>query len=47
MPYLFAAFCAVWLGLFLYLSFLSRRQSALAREVESLRHLLEKKTARE
>jgi CcmD family protein len=47
MSYLFAAFCAVWLGLFLYLIFLSRRQRALGRELESLRHLLEKKIARE
>ena len=40
MPYLFAAFCAVWIVLFLYLLSLSRRHSELAREVETLREMV-------
>ncbi|MCS6925051.1 MAG: CcmD family protein [Candidatus Binatia bacterium] len=45
MLYLFAAFCAVWIVIFFYLVFLARRQRALAREVEALRHLMEQKRA--
>jgi len=45
MPYLFAAFCAVWIVLFLYLLSLSRRQRALSREVESLRQMMERRNA--
>jgi CcmD family protein len=45
MPYLFAAFCTVWLVLFLYLLFLSRRQRELSREVEALRQIMEQKAA--
>jgi CcmD family protein len=40
MPYLFAAFCAVWIVLFLYLLSLSRRHRELAREVEALREMV-------
>lgn len=40
MPYLFAAFCAVWVVLFLYLLSLSRRHQELAREVEALREMI-------
>jgi len=40
MPYLFAAFCAVWLVLFLYILSLSRRHRELAREVEALRKMV-------
>jgi CcmD family protein len=40
MPYLFAAFCAVWVVLFLYLLSLSRRHRELAREVEALREMV-------
>ncbi|MGH7960850.1 MAG: CcmD family protein [Candidatus Binatia bacterium] len=43
MPYLFAAFCAVWLVLFLYLFSLSRRHRTLTREVEALRQMMERK----
>lgn len=43
MPYLFAAFCAVWIVLFLYLLSLSRRQQELSREVEALRQMMEQK----
>lgn len=45
MPYLFAAFCAVWIILFLYLLSLSRRQRALSREVEGLRQMMEKRSS--
>jgi len=45
MSYLFAAFCAVWIVLFLYLLSLSRRQQALSREVEALRRMMEQKNA--
>lgn len=45
MPYLFAAFCAIWLVLFVYLLLLSRRHRALAREVEALRQMMEQKAA--
>jgi CcmD family protein len=45
MPYLFAAFCAVWIVLFLYLLSLSRRQRTLLREVEALRQMMEKKVS--
>ncbi len=40
MPYLFAAFCAVWLVLFLYMLSLSRRHRELAREIEALREMV-------
>jgi CcmD family protein len=40
MPYLFAAFCAVWIVLFLYILSLSRRHRELAREIESLREMV-------
>jgi CcmD family protein len=43
MLYLFAAFCAVWIVLFLYLLSLSRRQRALSHEVEALRQMMEKR----
>ena len=43
MPYLFAAFCAVWIVLFGYLLSLSRRQQELSREVEALRQMMEQK----
>jgi len=43
MPYLFAAFCAVWIVLFLYLLSLSRHQRELSREVEALRQIMEQK----
>ena len=40
MPYLFAAFCAVWIVLFLYMLSLSRRHRELAREIEGLREMV-------
>ena len=45
MPYLFSAFCAIWLVLFLYLLSLSRRHRALAREVEALRQMMEQRSS--
>ena len=41
--YLFAAFLAVWIVVFLYLFSLSRRHRDLAREVEALRQMMEQK----
>lgn len=46
MPYLFAAFCAVWVVLFLYLLSLSRRHRELTREVEALREMMGRGTPR-
>jgi CcmD family protein len=43
MPYLFAAFCAFWIVIFIYLLSLSRRHRALAREVEALRQMMEQR----
>ncbi len=40
MSYLFAAFCAVWIVLFLYILSLSRRHRELAREIEALREMM-------
>ncbi|MBI3798931.1 MAG: CcmD family protein [Deltaproteobacteria bacterium] len=44
MPYLFAAFCAVWIILFLYLLSLSRRQRVLAHEIEELKQIIDRKS---
>jgi CcmD family protein len=44
MIYLFWAFAAVWVGIFLYLYSLDKKGQALAREVEALR-AQSKKTA--
>lgn len=41
--YLFAAFLAVWIVIFFYLFSLSRRHRDLAREVEALRQMMERK----
>jgi CcmD family protein len=43
MTYLFAAFCATWLVIFLYLLSLARRQRALSQEIDMLRQMLEKR----
>lgn len=45
MPYLFAAFCAIWLVLFLYVLSVSRRQRVIAHEIEALRQMMERKNA--
>jgi CcmD family protein len=43
--YLFAAFLAVWVVIFFYLFSLSRRHRDLAREVEALRQMMERKNS--
>lgn len=40
MPYLFAAYTAVWIGLFVYLLRLSHRSEELEEEIRELRRLL-------
>jgi CcmD family protein len=40
LPYLFAAYSVVWLGLFVYLLRLSRRSRELEEEVRELRRQL-------
>ncbi|TMB20049.1 MAG: CcmD family protein [Deltaproteobacteria bacterium] len=42
LPYLFAAYAAVWIGLFAYLLRLERRSRELEEEVRELRRLLER-----
>ena len=41
LPYLFAAYAAVWIGLFLYLLRLDRHSRELEEEIRELRRLLE------
>jgi CcmD family protein len=41
--FLIAAYAAVWVLLFLYLLSLSRRNSALEKEIEELRALLQRR----
>jgi CcmD family protein len=43
--FLFAAYTAVWVLLFLYMVILTRRNRALEREIEDLRELLQKRSA--
>ena len=40
LDFLFAAYTAVWVMLFVYLHLLARRNRALEREIEELRSLL-------
>jgi CcmD family protein len=42
LPYLFAAYAAVWIGLYVYLLRLARRNRELEEEVHELRRLLER-----
>jgi len=42
LPYLFAAYAAIWIGLFIYLQSLDRRSRELQEEVRELRRLLGK-----
>ncbi len=44
LSYLFAAFAAVWLILFYYVTRMSRRQKQLSEEIEQIRKLLEDKS---
>ena len=41
LPYLFAAYAAVWIGLFLYVLRLDRYSRELEEEIRELRRLLE------
>jgi len=43
LSYLFAAYTAVWVLLFLYILGLSRRNRNLEKEIEELRELLKRK----
>ena len=43
LSYLFAAYTAVWVVLFLYVLGLSRRNRGLEKEIEELRELLKRK----
>jgi CcmD family protein len=40
LDFLFAAYTAIWVLLFIYISTLSRRNRSLEREIEELRELL-------
>ena len=40
LTFLFAAYMAIWVILFLYLTTLGRRNRSLAKEIEELRELL-------
>ncbi len=42
--FLFAAYTAVWVLLFLYVLVLARRNRALEKEIEDLRELLQKRS---
>lgn len=42
LSFLFAAYTAVWVLLFVYVFVLSRRNRVLEREIEELRHLLQR-----
>ena len=37
LPYLFAAYAVTWVGFFVYMFFMSRRQREMEREIEELR----------
>ena len=43
LSFLFAAYTAVWVMLFIYILTLSRRNRSLDREIEELRELLRRK----
>ena len=43
LSFLFAAYTAVWVLLFLYIHVLSRRNRSLEKEIEELRALLERR----
>jgi len=45
LSYLFAAYAAVWVLLFVYVVVLSRRNRALEREIDELRQLLQRHQA--
>ena len=41
--FLFAAYTVIWVGLFLYLHVLARRNRSLEKEIEELRTLLQRR----
>lgn len=43
LDFLFAAYTAIWILLFLYISALSRRNRSLEKEIEELRELLDQR----
>jgi CcmD family protein len=43
--FLFAAYTAIWVLLFLYILLLSRRNRALQKEIDELRELLQRRKA--
>lgn len=43
LPYLIAAYAVVWVAILVYVTSLARRSRELEREVDELRHLVEKK----
>jgi CcmD family protein len=43
LSFLFGAYTAVWVLLFVYIYFLSRRNRSLEKEIEELRALLERR----
>lgn len=43
LEYLFAAYTAIWILIFLYVRVLSKRNQSLEREIEELREIVERK----
>ncbi|MDX2170378.1 MAG: CcmD family protein [Deltaproteobacteria bacterium] len=43
--YLIAAYAVVWIGVLVYVSGLSRRSRQLEREIDELKHLVERRPA--
>ncbi len=44
MPYLFAAYGMIWLGVLVYVFFLLRKENQLRRDIESLKEALREKS---
>ena len=42
LPYLIAAYVVVWLGILVYVTSLARRSRELERELDELKHLVDK-----
>lgn len=42
LPFLIAAYAVVWLGILIYVTSLARRSRELQRELDELKHLLDK-----
>jgi CcmD family protein len=43
LPFLIAAYAAVWLGVLIYVTSLARRSRELERELDELKHLLDQR----